>query len=185
MPGPHLNTELVTIDVGVEKCVEEKAKPEDTRKQTPLKETLMIVTTFSVKNDNANLLAIKDVLKCTDIYLIQEYWLYNFQQGLLNNFSIDFASVARSVDECNPISPFQKPRGYGGVAFMWRKKKTYPSLFVFFNLPHGGCRILCIEAMTQPMLFFIGAHLPHTGRYKSTEQEQSECLDMIREIVLK
>ena len=32
-----------------------------------------------------------------------------------------FNSHGRSVDDEQPISPYQKPRGYGGVAFLWRK----------------------------------------------------------------
>ena len=79
------------------------------------------VATFNVQNINANVLAVQDVLKNVDILAVQEHWLFNFEQQKLYDIDKNFTFAAKSVDDIDTISPFQKPRGYGGVAVFWRK----------------------------------------------------------------
>ena len=56
----------------------------------------------------------------TDILCIQEHWLFKFQQSNLSNISDNTSFLATSVDEDDPLLPLSHPRGYGGVAIIWR-----------------------------------------------------------------
>ena len=100
------------------------------------------VATFNVhQNINANVLAVQDVLRNVDILAVQEHWLFNFEQQKLYDIDKNFTLAAKSVDDNDTISPFQKPRGYGGVAVFWRK-----SLDRYIKpLPDGSDRLIFIE----------------------------------------
>ena len=115
------------------------------------------VATFNVQNINANVLAVQDVLRNVDILAVQEHWLFNFEQQKLYDIDKNFTLAAKSVDDSDTISPFQKPRGYGGVAVFWRK-----SLDRYIKpLPDGSDRLICIELnIGLSMYCFINAYLP-------------------------
>ncbi|CAG2187165.1 unnamed protein product [Mytilus edulis] len=56
------------------------------------------------------------------VICLQEHWLFNFEQNLLGKSIQGINYKIRSVDDNNPISPIQKPRGYGGTAVVWSNK---------------------------------------------------------------
>jgi hypothetical protein len=43
------------------------------------------------------------------------------QLNILQEIHQDYNGAGKSVDSNDPISPYQLPRGYGGVAILWRK----------------------------------------------------------------
>ena len=140
------------------------------------------LATFNIKNVNANLIALQETLKECDVLAIQEHWLFNFEQKILSNVDPRFNYFARSVDDLQPISPYQKPRGYGGTAFMWRKSIDD----MVKELPDGDKRVICIEISNQSeKLCLIGAYLPCRGNGANCETEYRETLDSIREIYTK
>ena len=55
------------------------------------------------------------------IFCLQEHWLYNLEQLTLDKFREEnnFDSFIKSVDDLDPISPFQRARGKRGVAILW------------------------------------------------------------------
>ena len=79
------------------------------------------IGTFNCKNIVTAGKAIEDIMKEVDIFLVQEHWLFNFQLHIFNEISSSFKGVGNAVDDMNPISPVQKPRGYGGVGVIWKK----------------------------------------------------------------
>ena len=79
------------------------------------------------------------------------------------------------VDDDNPISPFQRPRGYAGVAIIWNKNLTHhinklPVWYASSSMPVAiGYVSLTV---TSPAC-----------RGKGSEDEYSECLDEVTEIL--
>jgi hypothetical protein len=53
----------------------------------------------------------------------------------------DYIGIGKAVDSNDPIPPIQMPRGYGGVAILW--KKELDSLIT--SLKNGNERIQCVE----------------------------------------
>ncbi len=59
-----------------------------------------------------------------DITLLQEHWLLKFKQDDLRQYWASHDYFIASVDEDHPYSPLQPPRGYGGVAIVWKHAVT-------------------------------------------------------------
>ena len=47
--------------------------------------------------------------------------MFDFEKQKLQNFKGNTA-VVKCVDENDPISPYQRIRGYGGCAILWEKE---------------------------------------------------------------
>ena len=60
----------------------------------------------------------------SDITLLQEHWLLKFKQDNLGDFWKSHDYFVASVDEDHPYSPLQPPRGFGGVAIIWKHSLT-------------------------------------------------------------
>ncbi len=139
-----------------------------------------MLASFNVKDINANILAVKETLKHVDILAVQEHWLYNFEQQKLQDIDKSFNYAAKSVDDDNMISPFQKPRGYGGVAMFWKKSLDNN----ITTMPDGSDRVICLELNTGTASFcLINGYLPCRGSY--TNECYKDILDEIQEIILK
>lgn len=152
-----------------------------TTKKEP-KGTKLRIASFNVKNINANMIALQTLMKKSDVIAIQEHWLFNYEQKVLNDIDPFFNSWSRSVDDLQPISPFQKPRGYGGTAFLWRKDLDD----VVKELPDGNERIICIEVTTTSVkLCLICTYMPCRGGGVNCESEFQEALDILHEIYTK
>ena len=124
------------------------------------------ITTLNVKNIESNMQYVYSLLKSTDILCLQETWLFNFQLRQLGEIHKNFL-------------PSQKPRGYGGVATLYRKNMD---LRVRKCLD-GGCRIVVIELVTDPPVCVINVYMPcRNGR--SSDDFQSILLE-VQEIVAK
>ena len=78
------------------------------------------IVTFNCKNIVTSYIAIEELMNAATFLLVQEHWLLHYQLSLLNDFSMDILGCGKAVDSDNPIPPIQKPRGYGGVAFLWK-----------------------------------------------------------------
>ncbi|CAG2242256.1 unnamed protein product [Mytilus edulis] len=63
----------------------------------------------------------KELESKIDIFLLQEHWLYDCQLNLLQELHSDFTGTGKAVDSNDPIQPLHMPRGYGGVAILWKK----------------------------------------------------------------
>ena len=115
-----------------------------------------------------------------DIVGLQEHWLYDFEQEYILQIHPNLDAYVKSVDDDNPISPFQRPRGYADVAIIWNKNLTHH----INKLPDGGKRVVCIEVNAcSERLCIINSYFPCRG--KGSEDEYSECLDEVTEILMK
>ncbi|CAC5413868.1 unnamed protein product [Mytilus coruscus] len=113
-----------------------------------------------------------------DIFPLQEHWLYDCQLNFLQELHNDFTGTGKAVDFNDPIQPFYMPRGYGGVAILW--KKNLDKLIT--TLPFGNERIQCIELSGNQKLLFISIYLP--CKYSDNHlNELYECIDQLHEIM--
>ncbi|KAK3087817.1 hypothetical protein FSP39_011014 [Pinctada imbricata] len=139
------------------------------------------ICAFNCKNIMTSILAIEEIMKHTDILLIQEHWLFNYQLPVLNDLASQIRGIGKAVDDDNPISPIQKPRGYGGVAILW-KDELDSKIEV---LKDGSNRIQCIRVKTtsQPILL-VSIYLPAKG-CRTNPQDYLDCMDQLQEILDK
>ena len=81
----------------------------------------MIVGTLNVKNLETNGAFASELLERYDILALQEHWLFNYQLPEIEKKFNKHSAHSRAVDKDNPLPPVQKPRGYGGVAILYKK----------------------------------------------------------------
>ena len=62
---------------------------------------------------------------------------------MLGEISDRIGYVGKGVDINNPIEPIQMPRGYGGVAILWRKETDN----IIRPLTDCGEMIQCIDSL--------------------------------------
>jgi len=66
-------------------------------------------------------MAINDLLRNNNFILIQEHWLFENQLHLIGKIDKEIYYAAKGVDKYDPLPPKYLPRGYGGVAIIWKK----------------------------------------------------------------
>ncbi|XP_063397223.1 uncharacterized protein LOC134681515 [Mytilus trossulus] len=100
-----------------------------------------------------------ELFKSTDIFLIEEHWLFNFQLNLLNELNQNICGIEKEVDDKDTINPTNLPRGYGGTGYLWKK-----DLDNFINpLDIGNDRICCVELLGSSKLLLVSVYLPCKG----------------------
>ena len=131
------------------------------QKVTPTKATKsedrpLRIITYNCKNMDTALYAFNNLSKRNDIFLIQEHWYFDCQLTKLDHVCEAFNSCGKAVDTGNPILPVQMPRGYGGVAILWRKDIDH----LVTTLPDGTNRIQCIEISCKDPLIIVSVYMP-------------------------
>ena len=106
------------------------------------KEKLNIVS-FNCKNVNTCNYVLNELLvdQRADILFLQEHWLFDCQLHRLSEISDLCTGSGKAVDTGDPILPVQMPRGYGGIAILWKKEIDH----LITPRPDGGNRIQCVE----------------------------------------
>ena len=139
------------------------------------------IVTVNVKNYNANKLYLEQLLNNFDIICIQEHWLFSFEKDILKQASMRHTCFARSVDDDDLISPYQRPRGYGGIAvfipLQWAA--------ITKNTMDGDHR-LSVTTIDLPnlKLCVVNCYLPCRG-YRTSYSDYNDCLTQLREIFIK
>ena len=77
--------------------------------------------TINVEGLTGNLPFILECARVNDILFIQEHWLFNCQKDTLTISLKDWYNTVACTDDLNPIAQHCMPRGWGGVAILWRK----------------------------------------------------------------
>ena len=98
------------------RCCPDPKQPTITNTHQSLK-----IVSYNCKNVKTSSPAIVELFRHNDIVLIQEHWLFHFQINLLEQIHEDINAAGKGADMNNPIHPMQIPRGYGGVAILWKK----------------------------------------------------------------
>ena len=137
--------------------------------------------TFNIENIRSNHHVISDELDDIDLLLIQEHWLYTFEQDELTRNISNWHYCARSVDEYEGIAPTSRPQGHGGIAILWR-----PELTPYIRkLEDGNERILPILVEAEfGDLVLINCYLP-SGNSKDACRKLKSDIAVLEEIVKK
>ena len=141
------------------------------------------IVPLNIENFHTNRTYLKELMNSADIICVQEHWLYNFEQQTLDKFceGNNFEVYMKSVDDSDPISPLQRPRGKGGVATMWLSNISRNVT----KLPDGSERVCAVRCDTEEgPVSIVNVYMPCRG-YSSSEQMFNEILDEVREIVIK
>jgi endonuclease/exonuclease/phosphatase family metal-dependent hydrolase len=110
-----------------------------------------------------------------DVICIQEHWLYNFEKHKINILFKDYNNYTKCVDDNDPITPKQRPRGYGGVSILWKKEIDEVQ-----KMPDGSARTVVVKIRN---LAIVNTYLPCKGKY--TNQEFMDEMSQVREICMK
>jgi exonuclease III len=81
----------------------------------------MHIASLNCKNLKTSAYIIEELLKQHQIILIQEHWLFEAQINTIGDLNKNINFVRKGVDKYNPVLPKSMPRGYGGVAIIWRE----------------------------------------------------------------
>ena len=95
--------------------------------------------------------------------------------GELGKIYSEYDSFARGVDIDNPIAPSSLPRGYGGIAIMWKKSLTP----LITKKTNGNNRIICIVLKN---CYIINVYFP-SGHDTSSIESHLECADVLDSII--
>jgi exonuclease III len=99
------------------------------------------LVSFNCKNIKTCALIIDKLLQSNDIILIQEHWLFQAQIHLFSEIHGEINYAGKGVDKYDPLPPVSMPRGYGGVAIIWRKDIDH----ILRPLEDGSEKIQCVE----------------------------------------
>ena len=139
------------------------------------------LATFNVEDIAANYPVIDSALAHIDVLNIQEHWLFCFEQDNIGKLLKQFSYHIRSVDEREFISPVAKPRGYGGVATLW-KQWLDP---VAIKLPDGNERIICtLFKLPENPIIVINCYLP-SAKTSAAISQYREDIAAVNELLTK
>lgn len=140
----------------------------------------LTIVTFNCKNVNTSKHLVDRLAKSTDFILLQEHWLFDCQLASLKEIQESFTGIGKAVDSTDPILPVQMPRGYGGVAILWKKNIDH----LVSVLPDGGNRIQCVTIRAEKLLLLVSIYMPCKG-VTDNHEAFADCLDQLNEILLK
>ena len=107
--------------------------------------------------------------------------MFNYQLHILDEISDSLLGRGKAVDDNDPISPVQKPRGYGGVGILWSKRIDH----LVTPIPDGSTRIQCVILKRKSVnLLLISVYMPCKGQHDNF-LDFCECVDQLAEIVTK
>ena len=117
------------------------------------------IATINMKNFHSNKAYLQELTKHHDVICKQEHWLFNYEKENLQRFN-DFSGLIKCIDDLDPISPFQRIRGYRGCGTLWNNKLNSKVIPV----QDGGKRLATILLeMYNPKLCIISAYMPSKG----------------------
>jgi exonuclease III len=118
------------------------------------------LTSYNCKNIKTGGTSISEILKDNDIILIQEHWLFHSQTSIISDINSDINFVAKGVDINDPLLLVSLPRGYGGVAIVWKKNIDH----LVRTLSDGSEKIQCIELESAKRnVIIICVYMPANG----------------------
>ena len=112
--------------------------------------------------------------------LLQENWYFDCQLGNLTMVCDSLTGVGKDVDAGDPILPMQMPRGYGGVAVLWKKSSD----LLINGIPDGANRIQCIEVQAQQPILIVSSYMQCKG-LRDNVDEFEDNLAQLHEVIQK
>lgn len=114
------------------------------------------VSSFNCRNVKSSLVELQELCNVSDIVLLQETWLLNFDLCILNQISDDF--YAKGISSMNVENDIVIGRPHGGLAFLWRKTLgSYCKPIVYDNED----RIMGFEFKYESVfMLFLNIYMP-------------------------
>ncbi|CAG2203493.1 unnamed protein product [Mytilus edulis] len=149
---------------------------------TEASNTTLQIVSFNCKSIKSCSATVRDLIRQNDFVLIQEHWLFEGQLNLIGEIDANVNYAAKGVDKYDPLPPIYLPRGYGGVAIIWKMNLDS----IIKTLDDGRERIQCVEVLGKDNnnLILISIYLPSTGS-RDHYEEFKDTIDQLNEIVLK
>jgi hypothetical protein len=124
---------------------------------------------------------LNELLTDTDIVLVQEHWLWQFESNFWEENVPGYDSHSRSCDMFNLATPVVRGRARGGTAILWKQDL---SPFIT-RLEDGNDRVVCIELATSSARWcLICVYMPTQGQ-SSAICDLEEHFDILHEILAK
>ncbi|CAG2197359.1 unnamed protein product [Mytilus edulis] len=148
---------------------------------TPESSQLHLIS-FNCKNIKTCGPIIHKLLQLNDLILIQEHWLFQTQIHLLGEIHENINYIGKGVDINEPLLPICMPRGYGGVAILWKKEIDH----MIRPIELGSERIQCVEIResNNPNIILTSVYLPAKGS-KNHQAEYQDVIDQLYELYQK
>ena len=139
------------------------------------------IGSLNVKNVETNEAYTRKLLKSYDVLAVQEHWLFSFQLSSFDKQLTSDHSYSKAVDTDDPLLPTQKPRGYGGVAILYRKNMA----FKIKKQVHGDNRIIVIAIQSSPPLCICNVYMSSRNSKGNSKADDSyqNSLDQLEEIL--
>ena len=122
-------------------------------------------------------------MKQSHIIVVQEHWLYSYEKRNMSDFCAEqgFSVALKSVDDDDPLLPTCRPRGKGGVGFMWSRE-----LDSLVEIVHDGdSRMLVMLLRAQECsICMINVYMPCRG-LSNSESDFRDTLDQVQEVISK
>ena len=140
----------------------------------------LTIATINIENVKTNVLYLEHLMENTDILLVQEHWLANFESSMLTS-SKHHKFTIKCYDDNNPLPPTHRPRGRAGIAIIW-KSSIDPAVTI---LPDGSNRLQVIQIATQTStLTLVNTYMPTEGSLDQSTS-YSAVLDEVYEVTQK
>lgn len=118
-------------------------------------EKKLVVSTFNCKNMKTSNAEILSLCKFSDVVLLQETWLIDFELPYLNSISNDF--YAKGISSVDSSAGFISGRPHGGLAVMWRKSIAQQCNIIDYD----DHRLMGIELISDSIkIQLINVYLP-------------------------
>ena len=157
-------------------------KPKEIAQNMTDNDSNLKIVSFNCKGAKVNWHTISQLIKNNDLVLLQEPWLFQAQIDTLVDLETGICYVGKGIDKYEQLTPQYLPRGFGGVAVIWKDgidSKVKP-------LEEGRERIQCVEIQTSKNKNFlaISVYLPAVGS-RNHEDEYKDAIDQLYEILQK
>lgn len=124
----------------------------------------------------------RNLCKHYDIVCIQEQCCWDFQSHELSTLATGKEKkFIRCSDQNDHITGFRLPRGKGGVAILWPQKWSCKMK----KLTDGNERIIAVELCGDENICITNVYLPTNNSSVNSHLKYTECLDTLRDILLK
>ena len=120
------------------------------------------VTTFNCKNVKSSVQEINEMCKSSDVILLQETWLADYDLSFLSSISSDF--YAKGISSVNSSVGVLRGRPHGGLAILWRKSLECQSRILTFDDERLLGLELSVPGETNSKIVFTNVYLPYITR---------------------
>jgi exonuclease III len=144
--------------------------------------TSLRIISYNCKNIKTCVPVLHKLFIKNDVILIQEHWLLQAQIHLIGELHSQINYAAKEVDINDPLLPISMPRGYGGVAVIWKNEIDH----LVWPIQDGSEKIQAVEIQGKAgeRLILISVYLPAKGS-KNHQIEYQDCVDQLYELYQK